>query len=47
MERLTGCKVLAFISGNHLDPDVACELFILAGRLENPARLCRGSVGVG
>lgn len=29
VERLTGRKVLAFISGNHLDPDIAAELFIL------------------
>jgi uncharacterized protein YbcI len=29
VERFTGRKVLAFISGNHLDPDVAAELFIL------------------
>jgi uncharacterized protein YbcI len=29
VERLTGRRVLAFISGNHLDPDVAAELFVL------------------
>jgi len=29
VERLTGRKVLAFISGNHLDPDIAAEVFIL------------------
>ena len=29
IERLTGRKVVAFISGNHLDPDIAVELFIL------------------
>ncbi len=29
VERLTGRKVLAFISGNHLDPDIAAEMFIL------------------
>ena len=29
VERLTGRKVLAFISGNHCDPDTAAELFIL------------------
>jgi uncharacterized protein YbcI len=29
VERLTGRKVVAFISGNHLDPDIAAELFIL------------------
>ena len=31
VERLTGRKVLAFISGNHIDPDIAAELFILDG----------------
>jgi uncharacterized protein YbcI len=31
VERLTGRKVLAFISGNHIDPDVAAELFVLDG----------------
>jgi uncharacterized protein YbcI len=29
VERLTGRTVLAFISGHHLDPDIATELFIL------------------
>lgn len=29
VERLTGRNVVAFISGNHLDPDIAAELFIL------------------
>jgi uncharacterized protein YbcI len=29
VERLTGRKVLAFISGNQLDPDIAAEMFIL------------------
>lgn len=29
IERLTGRKVVAFISGNHADPDIASELFIL------------------
>jgi len=31
VERLTGRKVLAFISGTHIDPDIAAELFILDG----------------
>jgi uncharacterized protein YbcI len=31
VERLTGCKVVAFISGNHVDPDIAVEMFILDG----------------
>ena len=29
VERLTGRSVIAFISANHLDPDVAAEMFIL------------------
>jgi uncharacterized protein YbcI len=29
VERLTGRRVVAFISGNQLDPDVAAELFVL------------------
>ncbi|HEV7584369.1 MAG TPA: Na-translocating system protein MpsC family protein [Solirubrobacteraceae bacterium] len=29
VERLSGRKVIAFISGNHVDPDIAVELFIL------------------
>ena len=39
VERLTGRKVLAFISGNHVDPDVAAELFILDGAPGTPAPL--------
>lgn len=31
VERLSGRKVLAFISGNHVDPDIAAEVFILDG----------------
>jgi uncharacterized protein YbcI len=29
VERLTDRKVVAFISGNHVDPDIAVETFIL------------------
>jgi uncharacterized protein YbcI len=29
VERLTDRKVVAFISGNHVDPDIAAEIFIL------------------
>jgi uncharacterized protein YbcI len=29
VERLTDRKVIAFISGNQIDPDIAAELFIL------------------
>jgi uncharacterized protein YbcI len=33
VESLTGCKVVAFISGNHINPDVAAETFILDASL--------------
>jgi uncharacterized protein YbcI len=29
VERLTGRKVVAFISGNHIDPDIEADVFIL------------------
>ena len=29
VERLTGRQVVAFISGNQFDPDMAAELFVL------------------
>ncbi len=31
VQQLTGRTVIAFISGNNVDPDVASELFILDG----------------
>jgi uncharacterized protein YbcI len=30
VERLTGRRVIAFMSANHVEPDLACETFILA-----------------
>ena len=36
VERLTGRRVLAFISGNHIDPDIAAELFVLDRPLDRP-----------
>ena len=33
VERLTGRKVIACISDNHVDPDVAAEIFILDASL--------------
>jgi uncharacterized protein YbcI len=36
IERLTGRKVAAFMSDNHVDPDVAAETFVLELR-ETPA----------
>lgn len=29
VQELTGCKVIAFMSDNHIDPDMAAELFVL------------------
>jgi uncharacterized protein YbcI len=29
VERLTGCQVEAFMSANHIEPDLALELFVL------------------
>lgn len=29
VEELTGCEVVAFMSDNHIDPDMAGELFVL------------------
>ena len=29
VERLSECKVIAFMSDNHIDPDMAVELFVL------------------
>jgi uncharacterized protein YbcI len=29
IEELTGRKVMAFMSANHIDPDLAAELFVL------------------
>ena len=37
IERLTGAKVTAFISGNSIDADIASELFILDRSLAVPA----------
>ena len=38
VEWITGQKVLAFISGNHIDPDMAAQLFILDGPVGRPRR---------
>ena len=32
IEEITGRKVLAFLSDNHIDPDIAVESFVLAPR---------------
>jgi uncharacterized protein YbcI len=36
VEELSGRKVLAFLSDNHIDPDYAVEAFILAPREQEP-----------
>jgi uncharacterized protein YbcI len=38
IERLTGRTVVAFLSANHLDPDVAVETFVLDGGRTKPLR---------
>jgi uncharacterized protein YbcI len=37
IEQLTGRKVVGFMSDNHIDPDIAVEVFILEPLLEDPA----------
>ncbi len=37
IERLTGRKVVGFMSDNHIDPDIAVEVFILEPLLDDPA----------
>lgn len=34
VERLTGRSVTAFVSGNHVEPDIAVETFILGPQLD-------------
>jgi len=37
IEQITGRKVMAFMSANHIDPDLAAELFVLAPKPEATA----------
>lgn len=37
VERILGRKVIAFLSSNHIDPDLACEVFVLAPPLGDPS----------
>ena len=37
IEQLTGRKVIGFMSDNHIDPDIAVEVFILEPVGEDPA----------
>jgi uncharacterized protein YbcI len=45
VERLTGCKVTAFMSDNHIDPDVSAELFVLDRRVPPPPAAAPTSTG--
>jgi len=36
VEQLTGRKVMAFLSANHLEPDIAIESFVLKPRTNSP-----------
>jgi len=35
IEELTGRKVIGFMSDNHIDPDLAVEVFVLQPRAAN------------
>lgn len=35
MEQLTGRKVIAFMSANHIEPDIGAEIFVLDGPPNN------------
>ncbi len=37
VEQLTGRTVIAFLSANHLDPDISIESFVLEPRVDGPA----------
>jgi uncharacterized protein YbcI len=41
VEEITGRKVVAFMSDNHINPDMAAELFVLE-QTENRAQLAEG-----
>ncbi len=43
IERLTGRTVIAFLSDNHLDPDIAIESFVLAPREQPDGRVDGGA----
>jgi uncharacterized protein YbcI len=44
IEQLTGRKVIGFMSDNHIDPDIAVEVFILEPVREDPA--VQAAIGV-
>jgi uncharacterized protein YbcI len=37
IQQITGRRVVAFMSANHLDPDMAAEIFVLAPEHPDPA----------
>lgn len=42
VEEITGRRVLAFMSDNHLEPDLAAEIFVLAPEGDAPSPAHRG-----
>jgi len=44
VERLTGRTVMAFMSTNHIEPDLACEILILEPEADPPALAAIGDV---
>jgi uncharacterized protein YbcI len=44
VERITGRRVTAFLSANHVDPDIAIESFVLAPMDDEPAPRSAGGV---
>jgi uncharacterized protein YbcI len=45
IEEISGRKVLAFLSANHIDPDYAVESFVLAARADGMDMERRGDEG--
>ena len=43
VEKHMGRKVIAFMSDNHIEPDVAAEVFVLAPQSQNGAEPLAGS----
>ena len=44
VERITGRTVMAFMSTNHIEPDLACEILILEPESDPPALAAIGDV---
>jgi uncharacterized protein YbcI len=42
VERVTGCRVVAFMTDSHVEPDLLAELFILDRELAAPAAKATG-----